>query len=54
MRQDFNVLNTVIRDSSVIAESASIGKDIVEYANKSIGYDDFLEVTNELIKGRLL
>jgi CobQ/CobB/MinD/ParA nucleotide binding domain protein len=54
MRQDFNVLNTVIRDSSVIAESASIGKDIVEYANKSIGYDDFLAVTNELIKERLL
>lgn len=54
MRQDYNVLNTVIRDSSVIAESASIGKDIVEYANKSIGYDDFLNVTNELIKEKLL
>lgn len=52
IKQDYPVLNTVIRDTSALAEAASISKSIVEYAKNSNGYKDIEEATNELlIKG---
>ena len=52
IKQDYPVLSTVIRDTSALAEAASISKSIVEYAKNSNGYKDIEEATNELlIKG---
>lgn len=52
IKQDYTVLSTVIRDTSALAEAASISKSIVEYAKNSNGYKDIEEATNELlIKG---
>lgn len=52
IKQDYPVLNAVIRDTSALAEAASISKSIVEYAKNSNGYKDIEEATNELlIKG---
>ena len=47
IKQDYPVLNTVIRDTSALAEAASISKSIVEYAKNSNGYKDIEEATNE-------
>lgn len=49
IKQDYPVLNTVIRDTSALAEAASISKSIVEYAKNSNGYKDIEEATNELL-----
>ena len=49
IKQDYPVLNTVIRDTSALAEAASISKSIVEYAKNSNGYKDIEEATNELV-----
>nr|UWF90032.1 MAG: cellulose biosynthesis protein [Bacteriophage sp.] len=49
IKQDYPVLSTVIRDTSAIAEAASISKSIVEYAKNSNGYKDIEEATNELL-----
>lgn len=52
IKQDYPVLSTVIRDTSALAEAASISKSIVDYAKNSNGYKDIEEATNELlIKG---
>lgn len=49
IKQDYPVLSTVIRDTSALAEAASISKSIVEYAKNSNGYKDIEEATNELL-----
>lgn len=49
IKQDYPVLNTVIRDTSALAEAASISKSIVDYAKNSNGYKDIEEATNELL-----
>nr|DAW76936.1 MAG TPA: ParA [Caudoviricetes sp.] len=49
IKQDYPVLSTVIRDTSVLAESASISKSIVDYAKNSNGYKDIEDATNELL-----
>lgn len=49
IKQDYPVLSTVIRDTSALAEAASISKSIVEYAKNSNGYKDIEETTNELL-----
>lgn len=49
IKQDYPVLSTVIRDTSALAEAASISKPIVEYAKNSNGYKDIEEATNELL-----
>lgn len=49
IKQDYTVLSTVIRDTSALAEAASISKSIVEYAKNSNGYKDIEEATNELL-----
>jgi len=49
IKQDYPVLNTLIRDTSVLAESASISKSIVDYAKNSNGYKDIEDATNELL-----
>lgn len=49
IKQDYPILNTVIRDTSALAEAASISKSIVEYAKNSNGYKDIEEATNELL-----
>ena len=49
IKQDYPVLNTVIRDTSALAEAASISKSIVEYAKNSNSYKDIEEATNELL-----
>ena len=49
IKQDYPVLNTIIRDTSALAEAASISKSIVEYAKNSNGYKDIEEATNELL-----
>lgn len=49
IKQDYSVLSTVIRDTSALAEAASISKSIVEYAKNSNGYKDIEEATNELL-----
>lgn len=49
IKQDYPVLSTVIRDTSVLAEAASISKSIVEYAKNSNGYKDIEDATNELL-----
>lgn len=50
IKQDYPVLNTVIRDTSALAEAASISKSIVEYAKNSNGYKDIEDATNELLE----
>ena len=50
IKQDYPVLNTVIRDTSALAEAASISKSIIEYAKNSNGYKDIEEATNELLE----
>lgn len=49
IKQDYPVLSTVIRDTSALAEAASISKSIVDYAKNSNGYKDIEEATNELL-----
>lgn len=49
IKQDYPVLSTVIRDTSALAEAASISKSIVEYAKNSNGYKDIEDATNELL-----
>lgn len=49
IKQDYPVLNTIIRDTSALAEAASISKSIVDYAKNSNGYKDIEEATNELL-----
>lgn len=49
IKQDYPVLSTIIRDTSALAEAASISKSIVEYAKNSNGYKDIEEATNELL-----
>lgn len=49
IKQDYPVLSTVIRDTSALAEAASISKSIIEYAKNSNGYKDIEEATNELL-----
>jgi chromosome partitioning protein len=49
IKQDYTVLSTVIRDTSALAEAASISKSIVEYAKSSNGYKDIEDATNELL-----
>lgn len=49
IKQDYTVLSTVIRDTSALAEAASISKSIVEYAKNSNGYKDIEDATNELL-----
>ena len=49
IKQDYPVLSTVIRDTSALAEAASISKSIVEYAKNSNGYKDIEDTTNELL-----
>ena len=49
IKQDYPVLSTVVRDTSALAEAASISKSIVEYAKNSNGYKDIEEATNELL-----
>lgn len=49
IKQDYPVLSTVIRDTSALAEAASISKSIVEYAKNSNGYKDIEEAINELL-----
>ena len=54
IKQDYPVLNTVIRDTSALAEAASISKSIVEYAKNSNGYKDIEEATNELLTREII
>lgn len=49
IKQDYPVLSTVIRDTSALAEAASISKSIVDYAKNSNGCKDIEEATNELL-----
>lgn len=49
IKQDYTVLSTVIRDTSALAEAASISKSIVDYAKNSNGYKDIEDATNELL-----
>lgn len=49
IKQDYPILSTVIRDTSALAEAASISKSIVDYAKNSNGYKDIEDATNELL-----
>ena len=49
MKQEYPVLDTLVRDTSVLSESASISQSIVDYAKNSNGYQDIKDVTNELL-----
>jgi chromosome partitioning protein len=44
------LLKTVIRDNIAVAESPSLGQDIFTYAPKSYGAEDYLALTNEILK----
>lgn len=54
IKQDYRVLNTLIRDTSALSESASIAKDIIDYNTNNNGYNDFKDITKELIKGDII
>lgn len=49
MKQEYPVLDTLVRDTSVLSESASISQSVVDYAKNSNGYQDIEDVTNELL-----
>jgi chromosome partitioning protein len=44
------LLKTIIRDNIAVAESPSMGQDIFTYAPKSYGAEDYLALTNEILK----
>jgi chromosome partitioning protein len=44
------VFNTVIRENIAIAEAPAMGKDVITYAPKSNGAQDYLQLTNEALK----
>ena len=43
------VFNTVIRENIAIAEAPAMGQDVITYAPKSNGAQDYLKLTNEVI-----
>ena len=50
MKQEYPVLlDTLVRDTSVLSESASISQSVVDYAKNSNGYQDIEDVTKELL-----
>jgi chromosome partitioning protein len=44
------VFSTVIRENIVVAEAPSFGQTIFEYAPKSHGAEDFLNLCREIVK----
>ena len=54
MRERFGarLLNTVIRDNIVLADSPRFGKDIFSYRPRSFGSEDYLNLSLEIM-GRI-
>lgn len=48
LRKSYPVLNSIIKDRAVIAESASMSKDIIEYDGYNEAFRDFYNVVREL------
>jgi len=44
------VLDTIIRYTTKLAEAASHGIPICNYASRSVGYEDYLNLTKEIIR----
>lgn len=48
MKANYPILNSIIKDRAVIAESASLAKDIIEYDGYKEAFQDFDNVIQEL------
>lgn len=48
MKSNYPILNSIIKDRAVIAESASLAKDIIEYDGYKEAFRDFDNVVQEL------
>lgn len=46
------VFKTVIRDNIALAESPAVGKDIFDYRKSSHGAEDYMALTNEILKNK--
>lgn len=53
-KQDYPLLDTLVRDSSALSESASISQSIIEYGRNNNGYKDIEAVTEEMLSKGIL
>ena len=54
IKQDFPLLDSIVRDTSALSESASVSQSIIDYSPNSPGSKDIQDVTEELLNKGIL
>lgn len=54
IKQDFPLLDSIVRDTSALSESASVSQAILDYSPNSPGNKDIQDVTEELLSKGIL
>ena len=54
IKQDFPLLDSIVRDTSALSESASVSQAIIDYSPNSPGSKDIQDVTEELLNKGIL